>query len=152
LKNKTVQLTATLAEKESVLSAINGQKEKLGEELKIKNNMLTSLKENEKKLATSLEDQLRQRLKLDQSIEKVIRLEMDAITKRNAIAPKSEKKSVPRVKFSDFGTDLFQNLFLEQICSTDLSHTFHVFFTIMEKTNHTILQLHYTNHPKTNHH
>lgn len=102
LKNKTVQLTATLAEKESVLSAINGQKEKLGEELKIKNNMLTSLKENEKKLATSLEDQLRQRLKLDQSIEKVIRLEMDAITKRNAIAPKSEKKSVPVITASNF--------------------------------------------------
>jgi len=102
LKNKTVQLTATLAEKESVLSAINGQKEKLGEELKIKNNVLTSLKENEKKLATSLEDQLRQRLKLDQSIEKVIRLEMEAITKRNAIAPKSEKKSMPVITASHF--------------------------------------------------
>jgi murein hydrolase activator len=102
LKNKTIQLTATLEEKELVLNAIKGQKEQLGEELKIKNSMLTSLKENEKKLATSLEDQLRQRLKLDQSIEKVIRLEMGAITKRNAAAPKSEKKSIPLNSLSNF--------------------------------------------------
>lgn len=102
LKNKTIQLNATLAEKEAVLKTINGQREQLREELKIKNDMLTTLKENEKKLATSLEDQLKQRLKLDLSIERVIRLEMEAIAKRNASVPKTEKKSVPLNTVSHF--------------------------------------------------
>jgi septal ring factor EnvC (AmiA/AmiB activator) len=102
LKNKTNQLSATLAEKETILRSIKGQKEQLGAELKVKNNLLVSLKENEKMLATSLEDQLRQRLKLDQSIERVIRSEMEALSKRNAAAPKSAKKTMPLKNLSDF--------------------------------------------------
>lgn len=102
LKNKTVQLTASLAEKESILRAIKGQEQQLGMEMKVKNKVLTTLKENEQKLATTLEDQLRQRLKLDNAIEKVIRSEMEAITKRNATLPKSEKKSIPVSSASHF--------------------------------------------------
>ncbi|MEY4030722.1 MAG: hypothetical protein RJA90_1992, partial [Bacteroidota bacterium] len=79
LKKKTVQLTSSLAEKESILLAIKGQEIKLGQEMKVKNKVLTTLKDNEQKLATSLEDQLRQRLKLDNSIERVIRTEIDAL-------------------------------------------------------------------------
>jgi murein hydrolase activator len=102
LKKKTIHLTSSLAEKESILLAIKGQEIKLGQEMKVKNKVLTTLKDNEQKLATSLEDQLRQRLKLDNSIERVIRTEIDAIAKRNAVAPKSEKKSMPASTASNF--------------------------------------------------